>query len=199
MADIELWGATTTTLVCRAIDLPAEANMIRWYIGLTEDDMPYQGYVSIAMDNWPAFGFYELSPNTAYYVKMSVRDADQNAIGDAVTRRFSTNPIPPRPSNWSWESTVSAGQAINMTAAEFNRFIDRVYEFLEYKEISDGSEPSYLYVTQGAQMRASDVNIVRSYIADMRPPTALPAEVLEGDTIRASFFNGLKNSLNSIT
>lgn len=198
MADIKLLYATQNELACMATDLPDNANMIRWYIGLTADDMPYQGYCSIAMDDWPCFDFTGLSPNTTYLVKISVRAADQSAIGSAVTRSFATKPAPVRPSNWSWSSTVSSGRVINMTAADFNNFIDRVFAFMEYKEISDGSEPSDYYVSQRARMRASDVNAVRELISWMDPPTGPPAAVSSGSTIRASFFNGLKDSLNSI-
>jgi len=157
--------------------------------------MPYQGYCSIAMEDWPAWTFTGLSPGTTYLVKISVRDADQNVIGSAVTRHFSTAG---RPAKWSWESTVSAGKAINMTAAEFNRFIDHVYEMMEYAGVSDSSVPSDHYVTKGARMKAGDVKDIREIIAGMDPPQGVPAAVSAGDTITAAFFDGLKNSLNSI-
>lgn len=103
-----------------------------------------------------------------------------------------------RPSDWSWESTVSKGSAIRMTAAEFNRFIDRIYEFAAYRGASlSGSAGSY-YVTKGSDMLASEVNAVRALINAMSPPTAPPGPVSSDSTITAAFFNGLRDSLNSI-
>lgn len=101
------------------------------------------------------------------------------------------------PTKWTWESTVSSGNDIKMTAAEFNRFVDRVFEFLDYVGVSGGAASDY-YVTKGTRMMASEVNAVRTLINKMNPPTAVPAAASSGSVIRASFFNGLKNSLNSI-
>lgn len=196
MASIELVSRTQTSLTCRATDLPDEANMIRWYIGVVSSDMPYNGYCSIAMDTWPTWTFTGLSPGTTYLVKISVRAADQSAIGSAVTLSFTTQPE--RPANWEWESTVSSGRAINMTAAEFNRFVDRVSEFINYVYGDVGVDASSYYVTKGTRMRAIEVNAVRALINTMYPETPVQNAAVSGETITASFFNGLKNSLNSI-
>lgn len=209
MADIELISASTRSLTCQATDLPSGATFIRWYIGLTESDMPFNGYCSTASSDWPKYTFtwwgdedepdtiQDLQPGTTYLVKISVRDANQNAIGSAVTRSFTTVGNV-RPANWAWESTVSKGSAICMTAAEFNRFIDRIFAFAAYKGISPAVSPSTYYVEQDTEMLASEVNAVRALINAMSPPTAPPSPVSSGGTITAAFFNGLKNSLNSI-
>lgn len=176
--------------------------------------MPYNGYCSTADANWPYWTFdhigkpeedggdpaawIDLQPGTTYLVKISVRDANQNAIGSAVTRSFTTA-ANVRPASWAWESTVSRGSAIRMTAAEFNRFIDRIFAFAAYKGISPAVSPSAYYVAQGTEMLASEVNKARALINAMSPPTAPPSPVSSDGTITAAFFNGLKNSLNSIT
>lgn len=214
MADIALISASTRSLTCQAIELPSGATYIRWYIGLTESDMPFNGYCSIADASWPLWTFdhigkpeedggdpsawIDLQPGTTYLVKISVRDANQNAIGSAVTRSFTTA-ANVRPASWGWESTVSKGSAIRITAAEFNRFVDRVFAFAAYKGVSLTVSPSAYYVTKGTGMLASEVNAVRTLIASMSPSTALPTAASTGSAITAAFFNGLKNSLNSIT
>ena len=138
-----------------------------------------------------------MQPGTTYLVKISVRDANQNAIGSAVTRSFTTA-ANVRPSSWAWESTVSRGTAIRLTAAEWNRFIDRIFAFAAYVGISPAVSPSAYYVEQGTEMLASQFNAARAMINAMSPPTAAPTPVLPGDTITAAVINGLKNSLNSI-
>jgi len=209
MANIALISASTRSLTCQATDLPSGATYIRWYIGLTSGDMPYNGYCSTADTDWPKYTFtwwgdedepdtiQDLQPGTTYLVKISVRDANQDAIGSAVTRSFSTAAAS-RPSNWAWESTVSRGAAINLTAAEWNRFIDRIFAFAAYVGISPAVSPSAYYVEQGTEMLASQFNAARAMINAMSPPTAAPSPVSPGGTITAAAINGLKNSLNSI-
>lgn len=196
MASIELVSRTQTSLTCRATGLPSNANMIRWYIGVATSDMPYQGYCSIAMDDWPCFTFTGLSPGTTYLVKISVRAADQSAIGGAVTLSFST--LPARPANWAWESTVSKGSPINLTAAEWNRFLDRIFAFVEYKGLTLQATAANYYVTKGSPMIMGQFNAALATIDAMSPPVAPPSRVLRGTTITAADFNGLKDSLNSI-
>lgn len=113
-----------------------------------------------------------------------------------------------RPSNWAWASSVSQGGTVTvsgtgktrnaayLTAAEWNRFLDRIVAFLRYRGYTVSSNPAY--VTAGTEMLASQVNGAIQMIALMDPPTALPAEVSAGDLITAALINGLKNSLNSI-
>jgi hypothetical protein len=115
-----------------------------------------------------------------------------------------------RPSNWSWSSTVSKGAAIPytqsgnaitckpLTASEWNNFIDRIFEFMEYQGLSWSGDTSDFYATKGSRMLAETVDYARQLIAVMNPPTALPSAIRSGGKITAAFINGLKNSLNSI-
>lgn len=86
-----------------------------------------------------------------------------------------------------------------LTAREWNRFIDRIFAFMDYYEIPySGGDASNFYVTAGTEMLAEDVDYARQLIAVMNPPTALPSAIRSGGKITAAYINGLKNSLNSI-
>lgn len=102
-----------------------------------------------------------------------------------------------RPSNWSWISSVSKGSSLSLTAYEWTMFCARINAFRSYKGLS---QYSFEGVISGVtEISASIVNAARTAISAMSPSVALPASVSVGDDISAAFFNGLKNSLNSIT
>jgi hypothetical protein len=102
-----------------------------------------------------------------------------------------------RPANWVWPHTITAGRPVsaNLTASDWNSFTVRIGDFRAYKSLS-----SYAFSTAytGAEITASIVNQARTAINAMSPPTAVPAAKAKGDTTTAAFFNGLRNSLNSI-
>lgn len=100
-----------------------------------------------------------------------------------------------RPSNWSWTSTISSNADLKLTAYEWTMFCTRINQFRTYKGLSQ-----YLFdnVVSGVTISASIVNAARSAIEAMSPGVTLPSAVSSGSEISASFFNGLKDSLNSI-
>lgn len=101
-----------------------------------------------------------------------------------------------RPTNWSWNSTVSSGSDIRLTANEWMMFCARINEFRAYKGLS---QHSFDNVVSGVtKISASIVNAARSAILEMSPGVTLPSAVSAGSEISAYFFNGLKDSLNSI-
>jgi hypothetical protein len=102
-----------------------------------------------------------------------------------------------RPANWSWISNVSSGADILISASEWNSFANRINLFRAYKSLA-----SYGFTTvySGWDWYAYVANQARNAINDMSPPTAVPSTVTSGVTdISAAFFNGLRDSLNSIT
>lgn len=118
-----------------------------------------------------------------------------------------------RPSNWSWTSTVSQGATIPnwtnasgkrfckpLTATEWNGFIDRIAQFMSYKgySFSGGSSSSDLYVVSNTEMDPDIVDVAGQLIDMLGPTVAVPDAPDSGSRIRASYFNGLKNALNSI-
>src|SRR5690606_21164075 len=101
-----------------------------------------------------------------------------------------------RPSNWTWHSTKTKGQNINLTAAEWNSFCTRINQFRIYKNLANFN---FTAVISGQPMMAAQVNQARTAIQQMVPPTTTPTAVSSGMDIMASFINGLSSSLNSIT
>lgn len=126
-----------------------------------------------------------------------------------------------RPENWKWSGYLTLNgtkTAYNMTAggkppmvqqsdgvyyayymgaAEWNAFIDRIEEFADYL----GVTLSYLDIngaqaTAGQVMKKKAAQCVVNMLEALDPPT-LPPSVPGGITV--SFFNGIKNSLNSIS
>lgn len=151
--------------------------------------------------------FEDLSPGTAYKfaARMYLSDGTLVATASSLTLT-TTGTANSRPSNWSWTSTISKGSAIAVTAIEWQNFIDRIEEFASYKKVTqkDGYS-TYLSnatsgVSKGSAMKASQANGARNLIDLMNPDTSVPAAVTAGSsTITAAFFDGLKNSLNSIS
>ena len=121
-----------------------------------------------------------------------------------------TTLIPARPKDWSWTSTVASGAEIPytksngivyckpLTAAEWNGFVDRIWGFMDYTETVYQVDSSILHVNKGDEMLAEYVEAARQLIESMDPPTSTPSAISANGKIRASFINGLKNSLNSI-
>lgn len=158
--------------------------------------------------------FSGLDPGTEYTIWVSLWNAGTGkelGVTDEITVETDGSSVPVRPSNWSWTSQVSKGAVMNytkisdtefevhpLTAREWNRFIDRIFEFMDYKGINYSGNTSGFYVTAGTIMEADTVDLARQLIAAMNPPTALPSAIRSGGKITAAYINGLKNSLNSI-
>lgn len=196
---LELVSRTSTSITVKAVGLPTDAAGVNWYFGTSTGSMPFvTSWDGVYDGETAAYTFSGLQPNTLYYIKFLPYDAYVGRLDPAYTDSFTTA-ANDRPADWAWESTVSSGAAFGMKAAEFNRFIDRIYAFAAYKGITLPGYASSYYVTAGTDMLASEVNAVRALISAMAPPTALPGAVSRGSAITAAFFNGLKNSLNSIT
>ena len=198
MAYIELVSRTATTLTCRVVDLPSWAAGVNWYIGLDTGDMPYAQSRDAADTTWtfsrvehaerPGTGF-AMESGTLYYVKFVAYDSSGNRPDPAQTTAFATL--------WEWDSVVSSGAEFGMTAAEFNRFIDLIFDVVAAKGISLSGSASSYYVTAGTDMLASQVNAVRSLLSALG--ASVPGEAYAGGDITAAFFNGLVNSLYSVT
>lgn len=174
------------------------------YLGTSQSNESYS-FTSSRSLSWTFSG---IPSRTSVSVRVEVRDYSTDELYDYATTTVTTS-APPRPSNWSWSSTVSRGSAMPytrsgnvvtckpLTAAEWNGFVDRVIEFREYLGLSAGNL-SALYVTKGTSFDADVFDAMRQVIAAMNPPTSVPSAIAAGGRITAAFVNGLKNSLNSI-
>ena len=217
MATITLVSSTSTSLKVRVSDYPSDTYYVRFYIGTSTSDMPYDGYKEAVDRTSVTYTFSGLDPETEYGVKiLPVGSSNTNAdrTEDPTTEWFWTEPEEPagRPSNWSWTSTVSKGAEMDytkisdteyevypLTAEEWNDFVDRVVEFAEYCGLSIPSNyGSSWYVTRGTEMSATEVNYMRTLISNLPITVSLPAAATSNRSITAAYINGLKNSLNSI-
>ena len=165
------------------------------------------GIVAVS-SNWAATTTYALSSAGKYSIYAKLVHKSTGAELGYQTGTVTFDIIAPRPSNWSWKSTVSKGSAMPytksgktiyakpLTASEWNGFIDRIFAFLDYVgAVVSGGGASNFYVSKGNQMYGGEVEAAQQLIDAMSPPTATPTK---GARITAAYINGLKNSLNSI-
>lgn len=98
----------------------------------------------------------------------------------------------PRPANWEWYTPKVNGQDFKITAAEWNAFIDRINEFLTYKNIN----PVYIPPSSvGTDFTANDYMGVMSAVEQA---SGLGWTVkFSGDDILAADINALRDNLNS--
>ena len=214
MATITLISSTSSSLKVRVSNFPADTYYVRFYIGTTTSDMPYDGYREAVGVSSVTYTFSGLEPSAYYGCKvLPVGAGNTNAdrTEDPTTEWFWTA-AEGRPDNWVWTSTVRKGaemaysqvgdkeyKAYPLTASEWNDFVDRVVEFLRYCkwEVPSNYGDSW-YVTRGTEMTATEVNYMRTAISQMPITVSLPAAVKSNSKITAAYINGLKNSLNSI-
>ena len=165
------------------------------------------GIVAVS-SNWAATTTYSLSRAGKYSIYGKLVNKSTGAELGYQTGTVTFDIIAPRPSNWSWTSTVSKGSAMPytksgktiyakpLTASEWNGFIDRIFEFFDYKGVTvSGGGASNFYVTKGNQMSGGELEYAQQLIDAMSPPTATPTRTTR---VTAAYVNGLKNSLNSI-
>jgi hypothetical protein len=104
-----------------------------------------------------------------------------------------------RPSNFTGFNNVTSGEEFNISATDWNDFIDKLNEFSEYKSLS--SEMSAMTtVSSGQSFKATyfnqiinNMNVLSDYIN-----SAYPTTKSAGNKIYALYFTQLKNALNSI-
>lgn len=100
-----------------------------------------------------------------------------------------------RPNDWSWYTSKRSGYEINITASEWNDFLDRIEEFRLYNR-PNSSRPNYRTAYSGDVITDTIVNRALNAIrvAGGYPPN----DVDSGDTITARLFNDMRDSLNDI-
>lgn len=106
------------------------------------------------------------------------------------------SPAAQRPDDWSWYSTVRAGQPIELSAYEWNAFCNRINDFRVYVGLPEYGAFERAY--SGDPITADIVEQAVYAIRAMDPPTSTPRAPSRGDLITADFFNDLRRSLNSI-
>jgi hypothetical protein len=207
---IRAFTATSNGVTMNAeVEAPTGSYYVKFKISYLGQEQTHTSskFTSTTGLTWP---FYDIPSNTTVTGYVYLYDYNTDELYDYASDTVTTL-APVRPSNWSWTSTVAKGASMPctqtgdktynakpLTATEWNNFIDRIFEFYEYKEKSYSGSTSGFYVTKGDKMLASTVDLARQLIAVLNPPTALPAAISRGGKITAAYINGLKNSLNSI-
>lgn len=105
-------------------------------------------------------------------------------------------PSAERPEDWSWYSAVQAGRAIRLSAYEWNAFCNRVNDFRLYAGLPAYGD--FIQAEVGGKISANICKHAVWAIQAMDPPLSAPTAPVSGDPISASFFNRLRDSLNSI-
>lgn len=132
-----------------------------------------------------------LTPGVSYTCNVRVNDGAW--LGGST---FTTPKAATRPSNWSWQSTISSGSKVAITASEWNSFCGRINAFREYKGLS-----TYYFTSAytGDPIYYWMANQLITAIDEIPGHGTLPDTVYSGSVLYASFFNTLKNALNAIS
>lgn len=131
----------------------------------------------------------EFVHNSYYYMRVSAYDnADNSSTRDTQVQYKMA-----RPNSWTWHTPKVSGQNVSVAAAEWNSFCIRINQFRQYRNLSN---VTFTTVRTGDVITASIVNEARNAISYM---ASVPALMYKGSDIYASYFNSLRDSLNSIT
>lgn len=103
---------------------------------------------------------------------------------------------PSRPPNWSWSTPLVAGELFNLTAADWNAYMERVDDFWEYR---GNSKMGYETVFPGDEFKYTHFNSPLVRLFFMNPAIQPPDSKYAGAPINASDLNRLRDSLNSIS
>jgi hypothetical protein len=134
--------------------------------------------------------FINLTPNHDYTVTITPRDAN-GVSGATSTYYFHTIPA----IRWQWYTPKVSGGNFSLSAQEWNDFTNTINTTRQNKGLSyywfttvNSGDPFYFWI----------FNQAVTAISEMSPPTPTPSSVSSGQTIYASYLNGLRDSLNSI-
>ena len=97
--------------------------------------------------------------------------------------------------SFEWDTPKTSGGSFNITATEWNRFLDAINSARAGKGLT---AYNFTYASKGGDFYAYMFNQAVQAISAMNPPISPPSTRSSGDTIYASYFNQLKNSLNSV-
>lgn len=134
--------------------------------------------------------FTGLEPNTNYTFYAHIWNSASQFWYKSRSDLYTS--APPRPSNFSWGVPVVQGQDFNMTAYEWNRFLQRVNEFRVYKNVN---QASFNYAVQGNTAYASQYNEARNATAILS--ASVPPTRSSTNDVLASDLNQLVTALNS--
>ena len=162
----------------------------KWYLN---DSLKATQTIPNGVSSAANYQFTGLNADTTYAVRAEITYTGGSVT---LTQSIRTQSVSiPRPNNWSWNSNVSSGNQIRISANEWNSFCSRINAFRQYKGMGNYS---FSNVSSGSQIYASTVNQARSAIGEISGSGGLPSNVQSGSIITAYFFNQLRNALNAI-
>ena len=133
-----------------------------------------------------------LQSGITYKVSVKAFDAYGNVSSEDY-RNIQTSSS--RPSNFEWTFQKTSGGEFNITASEWNVFLNKINQFREYKNLT---QYNFTSASSDDIFYAYMFNQAVQAISAMNPPVSPPSTRSSGDEIYASYFTQLKNSLNSI-
>lgn len=97
--------------------------------------------------------------------------------------------------SFEWDTPKASGGSFNITATEWNHFLDAINSARTGKGLT---AYNFTYASKGGDFYAYMFNQAVQAISAMNPPISPPSTRSSGDEIYASYFNRLRDSLNSI-
>lgn len=179
---------TNTSVTFNVYEL-SNGDVVRFYVRYDPDPGDTIYNQTYTADGSTMSRSFTILPNRDYAVNCKV-----NSGAWIGAKYFQTGSI--RPSNWSWGSGLVKGSPIELTASEWNNFLNRVNKFREYKGLSNYSFTS---AVSGQPMTVAQVNQAWTAINEISGHGTLPTAAVKGKTIYASFFTQLAVALNAIS
>lgn len=133
--------------------------------------------------------FTGCSPNTNYRIDIVAYGPGGSTSGTSL--HTTTSP------GWGWSFVPTSGNACAVSASEWLSFCSYINSTRVNHSLAAYSF-STSYVASGQPFLATLANEARNAINAMGPAIAVPATVSSQDSINASWFSTIQNSLNSI-
>lgn len=144
------------------------------------------------------YTFTGLSAGRTYKISVKVKNNNGVVVEEDyvyATTQSASPPSSPSSANFEWDTPKTSGVSFNITATEWNRFLDAINSARAGKGLT---AYNFTYATQGSDFYAYMFNQAVQAISAMNPPISPPNTRSSGDEIYASYLNRLRDSLNSI-
>ncbi|MBE2918580.1 fibronectin type III domain-containing protein [Anoxybacillus flavithermus] len=135
-----------------------------------------------------AYTYTGLQQGRLYKVSIKAFDNSGNVSAEDY-RNIQTS------ANFEWDTPKTSGGNFNITATEWNRFLNAINSARVGKGLT---AYNFTYASKGGDFYAYMFNQAVQAISAMNPSISPPSTRSSGDEIYASYFNRLRDSLNSI-
>lgn len=190
-----------------SLDTPGQGEIYATWFGSSNTDY-YTVELTKVSDNSKTY--YTTSANqititglpasTQFSVRVKATNDDGESSYCSSVSIYTDAPV--RPSNFTSFSSLTgtsvsiSGKNVSLvTANTLLAFRNRIDDFRGYKGLGSAN---ISVPVQGNAATASYINLYRTAISEMSPPTALPSAAVQGSKIDPDYFVKLQDSLNSI-